>query len=87
MLLDRAQVAQAGRVDAFLFVWMASAEQCRDGDIAEDHRSYVREKLGLRVPVGFVCWWDGFSEADLTKQSLFVLDSDPRFTRTGALDS
>mmetsp|Transcript_79734 Transcript_79734/g.207937 ORF Transcript_79734/g.207937 Transcript_79734/m.207937 type:complete len:82 (-) Transcript_79734:43-288(-) len=75
MIVDRRQVGQAGQVDAFLFVWMTSLDQCREGDVTDDHREYVHEKLGLDAQVGFICYWDGFLDAKLTRDSLAALDS------------
>jgi len=74
MVVDRRQVTVAGQVDAFLFVWMTSPDQCREGDVTGDHREYVHDRLGFKVPVGFICYWDGFFDAKLTSESLASLD-------------
>merc|ERR1712187_575908 len=75
LLVDRAQLQEAGQVDGFLFIWITSAKECRDGHVAEDHRSYIHQKLGRKVPVGFICWWDSFLNTDFTRRSILDLDT------------
>jgi hypothetical protein len=67
VLFNKTQLQELGRVDAVVFIWISP--DCVDGDLPSTHRDYVAEHLNV-TSVAFVCWWEGFTDAPFSKNSL-----------------
>eukprot|EP00928_Gymnodinium_smaydae_P037496 TRINITY_DN26017_c0_g1_i2.p1 TRINITY_DN26017_c0_g1~~TRINITY_DN26017_c0_g1_i2.p1 ORF type:complete len:321 (+),score=25.45 TRINITY_DN26017_c0_g1_i2:129-965(+) len=85
MLLDRAQVAQLGKVDAFIFIWITSTPLCQEGDLPRKHRQYVRSKVSSSAAVSFVCYWSNFQANPFSVESLGQLEQSVRMLALGEL--
>jgi len=67
VLFNKTQLKELGSIDAVVFIWIAP--DCVDGEVPSTHREYVAEHLNVSS-VAFVCWWEGFSKADFSVNSL-----------------